>query len=88
MFTKLLPVVMLVLACAHTSEAQSPNPTEGTFVLRDFQFRSGERLPELQLHYRTLGRPQRDAQSVVRNAVLIMRRDREWGPVHAPRVCR
>jgi homoserine O-acetyltransferase len=72
MFTKLLSVVMLVLACTHTSEAQYPTPTEGTFVVRDFQFRSGESLSELRLHYRTLGRPQRDAQGVVRNAVLIM----------------
>jgi len=46
--------------------------TEETFVLKDFQFRSGESLPELRLHYRTLGRLQRDVQGVVRNAVLIM----------------
>jgi len=46
--------------------------TEETFVLKDFQFRSGESLPELRLHYRTLGRFQRDVQGVVRNAVLIM----------------
>jgi homoserine O-acetyltransferase/O-succinyltransferase len=31
--------------------------TEGDFVVRDFRFASGETLPELRLHYRTLGRP-------------------------------
>jgi len=30
---------------------------EGTWVVRDFRFKSGEVLPELRLHYRTLGNP-------------------------------
>ena len=72
MFRRLLPFVLVSVVCAHTSEAQYPAATEETFVLKDFQFRSGESLPELRLHYRTLGRPQRDAQGVARNAVLIM----------------
>jgi len=45
---------------------------EGDVVLSDFVFSSGETLPELRLHYRTLGQPQRDEHGVVRNAVLIM----------------
>ncbi len=45
---------------------------EGDFVLRDFTFRSGERLPELRLHYRTLGTPVRDTAGQVVNAVLIL----------------
>ncbi len=49
----------------------APTPTEGEFVLRDFEFASGETLPELRLHYRTLGTPRRDAKGVVRNAVWI-----------------
>ena len=51
--------------------AAPPAPTEGDFVLRDFRFASGEVLPELRLHYRTLGTPRKDAKGVVRNAVLI-----------------
>ena len=39
--------------------------------MRDFRFASGEVLPELRIHFRTFGRPRRDAQNVVRNAVLI-----------------
>jgi homoserine O-acetyltransferase/O-succinyltransferase len=31
--------------------------SEGDFVVRDFHFASGETLPELRLHYRTLGTP-------------------------------
>jgi homoserine O-acetyltransferase/O-succinyltransferase len=47
-------------------------PTQGDVVLHDFKFADGETLPELKLHYRTLGTPRRDAAGVVRNAVLIM----------------
>jgi homoserine O-acetyltransferase/O-succinyltransferase len=50
----------------------APAPVEGHFVIRDYRFASGETLPELRLHYRTYGTPERDAQGVVRNAVLIM----------------
>ena len=46
--------------------------SEGDFVLKDFRFASGETLPELRLHYRTIGKLQRDARGVARNAVLIM----------------
>src|SRR6266852_2334690 len=49
-----------------------PAPTEGDFVVRDFKFTSGEILPELRLHYRTLGKPEKDGRGVTRNAVLIM----------------
>ena len=44
----------------------------GDHVIRDFKFASGETMPELTLHYRTLGQPRRDARGMVRNAVLIM----------------
>ncbi|PYS82650.1 MAG: hypothetical protein DMF67_12030 [Acidobacteria bacterium] len=49
-----------------------PSPVEGDFVIRDFHFRSGESLPELKLHYATIGTPARDQAGVVRNAVLVM----------------
>src|SRR5262249_24079136 len=46
--------------------------TEGDFVAHDFQFKSGEKLAELRLHYRTLGKPVRDANGHVTNAVMIL----------------
>src|SRR5256712_13378612 len=52
--------------------ADYPAPTEGDFVARDFKFTSGETMPELRLHYRTIGSPVKDGQGVIRNAVLIM----------------
>jgi homoserine O-acetyltransferase len=51
--------------------ADYPAPVEADFIARDFHFSTGETLPELRLHYTTLGKPVRDARGVVRNAVLI-----------------
>jgi homoserine O-acetyltransferase/O-succinyltransferase len=48
-----------------------PAPTEADAVLKNFTFTSGQSLPELRIHYRTLGKPQRDAQGITRNAILI-----------------
>lgn len=53
-------------------QAAGPATTEGDFVAHNFQFRSGESLPELRLHYMTLGKPVRDAQGRTTNAVLIL----------------
>lgn len=55
-----------------TAAGKYPEPTQGDFVIRDFKFGSGEALPELRLHYATLGTPVRDGRGVVRNAVLVM----------------
>src|SRR5260370_26637346 len=48
-----------------------PAPVEGDYVIPNFHFRGGEVLPELRIHYRTIGTPKRDASGIVRNAVLI-----------------
>lgn len=45
---------------------------EGDYVARDFRFGTGETLPSMTLHYRTLGTAKRDASGVVRNAVLVL----------------
>src|SRR5947207_12222933 len=61
-----------ILAATFVSAADYPPPTESDFTIRDFKFASGETLPELRLHYRTLGTPQKDAQGKTTNAVLVM----------------
>jgi homoserine O-acetyltransferase len=45
---------------------------EGDYVAHDFKFSDGQTLPEIRLHYTTLGAPQRDASGRVTNAVLIL----------------
>jgi len=57
---------MLLAALALLVAAPLPQVTEGDYVLEDFKFASGETLPELRIHYRTLGK------SDGRNAVLIL----------------
>ena len=47
-------------------------PTEGDYVSRDFHFKTGEILPELRLHYMTLGKAERDSKGRVTNAVLLL----------------
>lgn len=56
----------------NAAPAAKPAVTEGDFQIRDFKFDSGETLPALNLHYRTLGQPVRNSRDQVTNAVLIM----------------
>src|ERR1700693_1886013 len=71
-------VVAALFATAAVSAqgpAEAPSKyavTEGDYVAHDFKFKSGEQLPELRLHYRTLGKVARDAQGRSTNAVLIL----------------
>jgi homoserine O-acetyltransferase len=71
----LLAAVAFVMMAAIPCEAQQPPSaaaTEGDFVVHSFQFHSGESLPELRLHYTTLGKPVKDAAGHTTNAVLIL----------------
>jgi homoserine O-acetyltransferase len=64
---------LLLLGVASPSSAQShPTPVEGDFVASDFTFQSGETLPQVRIHYRTVGTPRKDPDGVVRNGVLIL----------------
>ncbi|MFP5229350.1 MAG: alpha/beta fold hydrolase [Acidobacteriota bacterium] len=71
----------LALAVALSAFAQIPRPSyppthwpvkDGTYVIHDFKFGSGESLPELKLHYLTLGQPHRGADGHVDNAILLL----------------
>ncbi len=74
---KILAVLFLAVT---TCVAQQPNPPatgkpapqEGDFIIHNFHFQSGDTLPELRLHYMTIGQPARDANGRVTNAVLIL----------------
>ena len=78
MIRKLLATALAVAAllgfgaAANAQTGSALATQEGDFVVHDFHFRSGESLPELRLHYITLGAPRRDAAGHVVNAVLIL----------------
>jgi homoserine O-acetyltransferase len=66
--------LLLCAAAAAQSAATAPpaDKSEGDYVVANFHFASGETLPELRLHYVSLGRIHRNAQGHVDNAVLIV----------------
>ena len=61
---------------AATTKAADPDPlvtAESDYILKDFHFIDGESLPELKLHYRTIGQPTSNPSSgEVKNAVLLI----------------
>src|SRR6266571_6211852 len=67
-----LAIGLLVYTTSALFGADYPAPDSRDYVIRDFHFQSGETLPELKMHYRTLGAPQRDEKGMVKNAVLIL----------------
>src|SRR5256886_3532871 len=69
---RIVALSLSIFAASFALAADYPAPTEGDYTIRDFKFTSGETLPELHLHYRTIGKPEKDAQGKTMNAVLIM----------------
>lgn len=65
----------LLTFCMVPASAQATiplKPQEGDYTVRNFRFTTGETLPELRLHYTTLGKPARNKAGQVTNAVLIL----------------
>ncbi len=70
---------LLVSLAASLTAADFPAPTEGDYVMSEFQFTTGEGMSHLNLHYTTIGAPVKNAAGVVTNAVLIMHGTGEAG---------
>ena len=72
----LLPSLLLASFAAHaappSTQVPAPAVTEADHELRDAQFASGEALPTVRLHVRTLGTLRRDQSGRAANAVLIL----------------
>jgi homoserine O-acetyltransferase/O-succinyltransferase len=71
----------LLFAFALTAAAQAPKPQHppthwpirnGSFDIHNFRFGTGEALPDLHLHYLTLGTLHRDTDGHADNAVLLL----------------
>ena len=82
---RIFALLLSILAASFASASDYPAPSEGDYTIRDFKFASGETLPELRLHYRTLGKPAKDAQGATRNAVLIVHGTTGSGAQFIPR---
>ena len=59
-------------ALAQTPNTNWPNYREDNFVITDYKFASGETIPQLKLHYRTLGAAERNAAGEIDNGVLLL----------------
>ena len=73
---------LIATAQSHSNTPASASPAapaavawptaDGTVVLPNFRFGTGETLPELRLHYITLGKPHRNAAGHTDNAILLL----------------
>jgi homoserine O-acetyltransferase/O-succinyltransferase len=75
MFKPLLAAALLTIATtatAQTTTGPAYTGTPGDYIAHDFHFGTGETLPELKLHYLTLGTPHHNAAGNIDNAVLLL----------------
>jgi homoserine O-acetyltransferase/O-succinyltransferase len=70
-------ILFALLALTAIAPAQTAAPSkwpaqDGTYIIKNFRFGSGESIPELKLHYLTLGTPHRDAAGHTDNVILLL----------------
>ena len=65
-------VMSVAPALAQTQNTNWPNYREDDFLITEYRFASGETLPHLKLHYRTLGTAERNASGEIVNGVLLL----------------
>ena len=69
---QILRAAALALFIAAPAAARDWPVAEGDYTIGSFRFGTGETLPELKQHYRTLGTPRRDAKGNIVNAVMVL----------------
>src|SRR5260370_29527188 len=76
--TRMLAIAMLACCAAEWAMAQQAAPLTavppkaGDFIAQNFTLADGQSLPEIRMHYTTIGTPQRDVNGHVTNAVLVL----------------
>ena len=68
----LLAMTVLAASPAIAQVDYAKRTSEGDAILRDFAFANGEKLPQLRIHYTTLGTPRRDRIGRIVNAVMVL----------------
>jgi homoserine O-acetyltransferase/O-succinyltransferase len=84
-----LMALSLVLPPALADESAKPGITvvasaEGNYTIKDFHFADGETLPQLRIHYHTLGKPA-ISSGRIQNAVLLLHGTSSTGMPSWPR---
>jgi len=67
-----VPAAKLPGGAKAAAPAQKWPAVDGTVVLENFRFGTGETLPELRMHYLTLGTPHHNAAGRTDNAILLL----------------
>ncbi|HUN44843.1 MAG TPA: alpha/beta fold hydrolase [Acetobacteraceae bacterium] len=75
----LILTILLVVALPALAQEPAKQPNmhwpgyqEGDYLVSNYRFASGETMPQVKLHYRTIGIAKRNAQGHVTNAVLLL----------------
>jgi homoserine O-acetyltransferase len=68
----MLHLLMAAIFVLQGAAAVFPAPERRDFIARNFKFENGAVLPEVRIHYRTVGTPVRDARGRITNGVLVL----------------
>jgi homoserine O-acetyltransferase/O-succinyltransferase len=68
----MLSLAALLLFAGGAGASDYPDPVQSDFVVRNFRLAGGEALPQLRLHYFTIGAPHPDERGRITNAVLLL----------------
>ena len=68
----ILAAMSLALLLPWSAQAAERPTRTGDFIARNVAFKSGETLPEVRMHYTTLGTPHRNAKGEIDNAVMVL----------------
>lgn len=72
MRTILTPLIAAFALFSTPALAETWPSQDAEVILKDFTFGSGEKLPEVRMHYTTLGTPHRDKRGQIDNAVMVL----------------
>src|SRR5205814_5685416 len=71
-FRALLTILLCAAAPAASAQTTWPNQKEADYIIKDFHFADGETIPELRMHYMTLGTAKRNAAGEITNGVVLL----------------
>jgi homoserine O-acetyltransferase len=71
-FYPLLALILLPIRAQAQAQPAAWPTKDDVYTIANFRFGTGETIPELRLHYLTLGQPHRNAAGHVDNAILLL----------------
>ena len=71
---KIFIILVFIILNVFTVFSQNsyPTPIEGDYIIKNFKFENNQILPQLNIHYTTVGKPLKDNTGKIINAILIM----------------